>query len=89
MNFRRGLFRLWIIASLVWFVGWLGYLWAFCEPTGYSGFVKFCSSSSSFWNFGFWSYESIAAMGIGPAMAAFILGLAGLWAAKGFQAKSN
>jgi hypothetical protein len=30
LRVARGLFRIWIVASIVWFVGWLWYLWATC-----------------------------------------------------------
>jgi len=30
LRVARGLFRIWIIASIIWFVGWLWYLWAMC-----------------------------------------------------------
>ena len=28
---KRGLFRVWVVASLIWFVGWLWYVWATCK----------------------------------------------------------
>src|SRR5262245_5548035 len=31
MNWRRGLLRVWVVASLIWLAGWLWYVWATCE----------------------------------------------------------
>jgi hypothetical protein len=77
VNLRRGLFRVWIVASLLWFIGWLLYVWATCETKHVPGsaqnepwkeYVKFCYTGFSEWmtqvqNFTFWDYASIGAVG--------------------------
>jgi hypothetical protein len=96
MNLRRGLFRIWIVASLIWFVGWLAYVWATCTPMHISGtpeneYVQFCYTSLfQDWmrqrqDFAFWDYASIGATGIGIPFAVLILGAGFLWAADGFR----
>ena len=96
MNLRRGLFRIWIVASLIWFVGWLWYVRATCIQSVAAGkqgtsIVQFCYTSLySDWmgqpqDFTFWDYASIGATGIGIPFAVLILGGGILWAADGFR----
>jgi hypothetical protein len=101
MNLRHGLFRTWLVGSLVWFCGWLFYVWYTCEdriiPGDPGHYHTFCRTSLfDDWetqpkDFTFWSYLSILGSGLALPLAAFVLGLGFLWAAEGFRAgkKSN
>jgi hypothetical protein len=103
MNLRRGLFRIWVVASLIWLIGWHWYVWATCEtkhiPFSSQGepwkeYVKFCYTGFGEWmtqvqNFTFWDYASIAATGVGVPIAAFVIGFGLLWAADGFRSHPN
>jgi hypothetical protein len=99
MDLNRGLFRVWVVVSLIWFFGWLGYVWTTCEVKHIPGsaqnepwkeYVKFCYTGLGEWmtqvqNFTFWDYASIAGTGVGVPIVALVLGLSFLWAADGFR----
>lgn len=93
MNVRRGLFRLWIVASVVWVAIWFTFIWATCT-THANGQVTFCSTDFSGWQsewggFTFWDYARIAEIALGIPVLILALGSALLWALSGFSKKSN
>jgi hypothetical protein len=90
MNLKRGLFRIWVVASLIWFLGWLAYVWATCLPQENSVEVYCYTSLFDDWMspvsyFSLRDYARIGAMGIGPPIAVLVLGFSILWAADGFR----
>jgi hypothetical protein len=77
---KRGLFRLWIVASVLWVCGAI--LWV------HNDFCDFWSLP--LWCGGFWDFRTEVQLQIlleifGPPIAVFFLGLALIWAMKGFQ----
>jgi hypothetical protein len=102
MNFRRGLFRAWLVASGAWIVGWFFYIWATCDLKHVPGqepanlYVTLCYTGFGGWMtqvqyFTVWDYLSIALSGVAVPIAAFVLGVCILWTIDGFRAnqKSN
>jgi hypothetical protein len=90
MKLRRGLFRVWLVASCVWFAGWLVYVWHTCQPQGSQLSVYCRMSLFDDWvkqpqYFTLSDYASIIVSGLAVPIGAFILGLAALWAADGFM----
>jgi len=88
MNWRRGLFRLWIIFSIIW-IGYAG--WDFSEsctrnasgelycPTGYSDWIQ------QLQYFGLAAYARLALRLFGVPMVLLIVGLAAWWIMIGFR----
>ena|SRR3974377_875196 len=72
VNWRRGLFRLWLLASAGWFMGWTIYLIMYSLQGGYTGNRDFLA---------------IPILLLAPPMALLIFGLAAGWALRGFQAE--
>jgi len=68
-NWRRGLWRLWVLASSAWVLGWSVYLtiWALREGFSHSGDLL-----------------AIPVLLFGPPIALMIFGLATNWAFRGF-----
>lgn len=90
-NWTRGLLWAWIVASLVWLVGWLIYVWKTCSP-GLEGDTCYTSLWSAFQDRqtlpeSIWDYATIVMSGIIVPVAALILGAAVLWAVGGFRAR--
>jgi hypothetical protein len=87
MNYRQGLFRLWIVASVVWVGGVLVAEWR------QERFLDKLDRSSTRGGYEVYVYTKEGhtlpgppiLLAFGPPAAAFALGLAGLWAAKGFK----
>jgi hypothetical protein len=84
MNVRRGLFRIWAIASAMWVAAclWLRH------DYDYSCFLR-SSPWCDYWEP--YYYVQAAATMIGPPVIALLLGWATLWIVAGFRAnaKSN
>jgi hypothetical protein len=92
MNVRRGLFRVWLVASILWaaFATWS--FWNSCVP-GPDGWL-WCATGQDDWimemrYFKLTDAMRLAAWLLGAPLAAFIAGAAGLWVTAGFsRAKS-
>jgi hypothetical protein len=73
-NWRRGLFRIWLLASGGWVMGWAIYLIMYSLRGGYSGNRDFVA---------------IPILLLAPPLALFIFGWATGWAFRGFQAEDD
>jgi hypothetical protein len=71
VNWRRGMFRIWILLSVAWIMGWIIYLIMF----GLQGGFKELGD-----------YLVIPVVLIGPPIALLLFGLAAGWAFRGFKA---
>lgn len=100
MNLKRGLLRIWLVASGMWLVGWFLYIWATCDLKHVPGdqpdnsYVTLCYTGFSGWMtqvryFTIWDYASIILSGIAVPVAAFILGICTFWAAAGFKTRQQ
>ena len=69
LNWRRGLWRLWVLASSAWVLGWIVYLAIWLLRTG-------------MWQTG--DLLAIPVLLFGPPLALLVFGLATAWAFKGF-----
>ena len=96
MNLRRGLWRLWIIASCIWVIGWLAYVWSTCTMLPGAGGPFMICHTSPFWP-GFTEMGMLTvrdyldlAIGalVGPA-ALLVVGLATGWVAAGFRSAKS
>ena len=74
LNWRRGFFRLWILFSASWIMGWLIYLIAAAIREGMRSPGDLMSAP---------------VLLFGPPVALFIFGLATAWAFKGFTLEHN
>jgi hypothetical protein len=74
INWRRGLFRLWLLVSAGWVMGWTIYLIMYSVQGGYSGNRHFVT---------------IPILLLAPPLALFIFGVATGWAFQGFQAEDD
>jgi hypothetical protein len=74
INWRRGLFRIWLLASAGWVMGWTIHLIMYSLRGGYSGNTDFVA---------------IPILLLAPPLALFMFGLATGWAFRGFQAKDD
>jgi hypothetical protein len=72
INWRRGLFRIWLLVSAGWVMGWTIYLIMYSLRGGYSGNRDFVA---------------IPILLLAPPLAFLIFGLATGWAFRGFQAE--
>jgi hypothetical protein len=102
VNLRRGLFRVWVVTSLLWFIGWLWYVLATCETKYLPGsapgepwkeYVKFCHTGLGEWmkqvrDFTIWDYAAIGVIAVGVPIAALMFGVGALWAAEGFRTRT-
>ena len=70
MNWRRGLFRVWLLLSVAWILGWVVYL--------VLGGIK-----GGFQSFG--GFLAIPVPLIGPPIALLLFGLVAGWAFRGFK----
>ena len=74
INWRRGLFRIWLLLSAAWIMGWVVYLILFGIQVGFqknSGLL------------------SIPVLLFGPPIALFLFGLAAGWSFRGFKPDDN
>jgi hypothetical protein len=69
LNWRRGFFRIWILLSTAWFMGWIIYLMTYAIRDG----IKTTRD-----------LMAIPVILFGPPVALFIFGLATAWAFRGF-----
>jgi hypothetical protein len=74
IKWRRGFFRIWLLISAGWLMGWTIYLIMYSLQGGYSGNRDFVA---------------IPVLLLAPPIALFIFGLATAWAFRGFQAKDD
>jgi hypothetical protein len=74
INWRRGLFRVWLLTSAGWVMGWTIYLVMYSLQGGYNGNKDFVA---------------IPILLLAPPAALFIFGLAVGWAFRGFQAEDH
>jgi hypothetical protein len=74
INWRRGLFRIWLFISAGWIMGWAIYLAMYSLQGGYTGNRDFVA---------------IPILLLAPPVALFIFALATAWAFRGFQAEDD
>jgi hypothetical protein len=74
VNWRRGLFRVWLLLSAAWLMGWIIYLIMF----GLQGGLKTTGD-----------FLQIPVVLIGPPIALLLLGVATGWAFRGFKAENG
>ena len=74
INWRRGLFRIWLLISAGWIMGWAIYLIMYSLQGGYSGHRDFVA---------------IPILLLAPPLALFIFALATAWAFRGFEAEDD
>lgn len=69
LNWRRGMFRLWILVSVAWMMGWVIFF-----------AIEFINGESSSRDF-----MAVTVVLFGPPIALLLLGLATRWAFRGFE----
>ena len=74
VNWRRGLFRVWLLFSAAWLMGWIIYL----IMHGLQGGFKTTGD-----------FLVIPVLLFGPPIALLLFGFAAGWAARGFKAESD
>jgi hypothetical protein len=74
VNWRRGLFRVWLLLSAAWLMGWVIYLIMF----GLQGGIKTTGD-----------FLQIPVVLIGPPIALLLFGVAAGWAFRGFKAENG
>lgn len=70
LNWRRGLFRVWLVLSAAWIMGWIVYLTLYGVQGGFRTAGDFLS---------------IPVLFFGPPIALLLFGLAAGWAFRGFK----
>lgn len=70
INWRRGLFRVWLLASSAWIMGWILYLLVYGVRFGFRGMGDILV---------------IPILLLGPPVALLLFGLAAGWAFRGFN----
>ena len=70
VNWRRGLFRVWMLLSAAWIMGWIIYLILYGIKGGFQNSGDFLS---------------IPVLLLGPPFALLLFGLAAGWAFRGFK----
>ena len=90
LRVARGLFRIWIIVSIVWLVGWLWYVWATCKPVTGNELLLYCYTSFfDDWMgpvpFTFLDYAKLIATGMVVPIVVLAFGSALVWAFRGFR----
>ncbi len=70
LNWRRGLFRLWILSSAAWLMGWTIYLAMYGLTAGFEAAGELIA---------------IPILLFGPPIALLLFGLAARWAFRGFR----
>jgi hypothetical protein len=89
MNIRRGLYRLWIAASVLWIAAFM--IWYFWKQCWYGnpGPALWCwngdGAFAEFTEFSFRNYAWLAAIGVSVPVLMLILGYVFAWVARGFQ----
>jgi hypothetical protein len=74
LNWRRGLFRVWLLLSAAWLMGWIIYLIMYGLHGGFKTEGDFLE---------------IPVLLIGPPIALLLFGVAAGWAFRGFKAESG
>ncbi len=74
LNWRRGLFRLWLLLSLAWIMGWIVYL----ILVGITGSLQTLGD-----------FLSIPVILLGPPIALLLFGLVAGWAVRGFKTDND
>ena len=74
INWRRGLFRVWVLISIAWIMGWIIYL-------GLRGLHGGFQESRD--------YLEVPILLFGPPLALWLFGAAAGWAFRGFGAESS
>ena len=74
VNWRRGLFRVWLLLSAAWLMGWIIFLIMY----GLHGGFKTISD-----------FLEIPVLLIGPPIALLLLGIAAGWAFRGFKPENG
>jgi hypothetical protein len=74
VNWRRGLFRVWLLLSAAWLMGWIIYLIMFGLHGGFKTTGDFLV---------------IPVLLLGPPIALLLFGIAAGWAFRGFHAESS
>ena len=69
LNWRRGFFRIWVLMSAAWLMGWIIYLITYAIRDGFKGTGDLLA---------------IPVILFGPPVALFIFGVATAWAFRGF-----
>ena len=92
MNWLRGLFRAWVIASFIWMGGYVVYVWHTCA--GSLNKELWCLFGDNDWterlsDFGLREYSYHATWLIGPPILVLIGGIAVRWIVLGFRRKSS
>ena len=73
VNWRRGMFRLWILVSSAWIMGWVIYF-----------AIKFMSGE-----FASPQISVVPVVLLGPPLALLLFGIATRWAIRGFEANDR
>jgi len=90
MNFKRGLFRIWVVVTVLWIAAWAYYVWDYCVLREYQyGIACFSGSINMELHVGstierilsFHSYRRLFAILLGPPI---VLLVAGFWVVRGF-----
>ena len=74
VNWRRGLFRVWVLLSVAWIMGWIVYLLLHGIQVGFRHLGDLLS---------------IPVLLLGPPIALLLFGLAAGWAFRGFKPDDN
>lgn len=88
MNWRRGLWRLWLVAGLVWIGFWVWFYDLPCmlglpNPLTYGGWCSYFGPDDRL------NIERALALIFAPPLAAPVLALAGLWIYSGFVPRAR
>jgi hypothetical protein len=97
MRMTRGLFRVWVVAAVVWLAGWITYVWETClhehrpgSPSGELGTYCYTNVFSDWMSpysfFTVWDYARIIISGASIPLVVLLFGAAVGWAARGFRA---
>lgn len=98
MNWPRGLFRLWAIASVLWVVGYIAYFWHSCLPETGTGDYWCFTGEFDDWTeplryFGWRQYSYNAGWTFGVPIAGLLIGSAIYaavhWVLLGFRGKDS
>lgn len=94
MNWKRGLFRVWAILSVVWMAGWIFHIGHSCQRVLWPGtsdeYHLMCHTDFGEWlkrydTFTIWDYGSILIYGVSVPLSALAIGAAICWAKNGFK----
>jgi len=82
MNFKRGLFRIWVVVAVLWIAAWAYYVWDYCVLREYQyGIACLHVGSTTERIVSFHSYRRLFAILLGPPI---VLLVAGFWVVRGF-----